>query len=311
MTKSKVCDFDRASQRSIDRVETALSCWRAKPWPLPDAVGAKLKAWALASASDPTDYSSISADIESLTQGSAFPCLEHYLPYLYDKPASLLDYIPEQALILIEDPHFVEEAAIEIAEQAGVNRGEAESAGQAAPDHPAPFLAWDAIEAELERRASAALSSASAGTAFAPGERLGGQLRLLLTQIRRQLNQGDSVVVITEQVERLENLWYEQDTSTYIPTVTSIDAAPAPRSLCFIRGAAAEGWSLKGAGGTLHFVTDAEIFGWTRPEPRRRHEATASRRKATDTAILMARTAPTSFMLITESASLPACITAG
>lgn len=277
--------FDPASQRSVDRVETARIVPAREALPLrTTAVGAKLKAWALASASDPTDYSSISADIESLTQGSAFPCLEHYLPYLYDKPASLLDYIPEQALILIEDPQFVEEAAIEIAEQAGVNRGEAESAGQAAPDHPAPFLAWDAIQAELGRRASAALSSTSAGTAFAPGERYGGQLRLLLTRIRRQLNQGDSVVVITEQVERLENLWYEQDTSTYIPTVTSIDAAPAPGSLCFIRGAAAEGWSLKGAGGTLHFVTDAEIFGWTRPEPRRRHEATGKRGgKATDT----------------------------
>ena len=85
------------------------------------------------------------------------------------------------------------------------------------------------------------------------------------------------MVVITEQVERLENLWYEQDASTFIPTVTSVDAAPEPGSLRFIRGAAAEGWSLTGLDGTLHFVTDAEIFGWTRPEPRRRHEPSGGR----------------------------------
>ena len=172
-------------------------------------------------------------------------------------------------MILIEDPHFLEETAREIAEQAEVNRGEAESAGQVAPDHPLPYFPWPAIQPELKRRAGAALSSFSAAAAFAPGERFGGQLRLLLTHVRRLLNRGDSVVVITEQVERLENLWYEQDASTFIPTVTAIDAAPKPGSLCFVRGAAAEGWSLEGADGTLHFITDAEIFGWTRPEPRR------------------------------------------
>ena len=34
----------------------------------------------------------------------------------------------------------------------------------------------------------------------------------------------------------------------------------------------AEGWSLQSDSGALHCVTDAEIFGWTRPEPRRRRE---------------------------------------
>ncbi len=270
--------FDPGSQRSVDRVERARIAPAREALPLRTAsVGAQLRAWAKAAAGDPADFSSISADIESLAQGSAFPCLEHYLPYLYDAPASLLDYIPDKALVLIEDAHFLEETALEIAEQAEDNRGEAESAGQVAADHPTPYLRWEAVQAELETRASAALSSFNAGTAFAPGERFGGQLRVLLTQVRRQLNQGDSVVIITEQVERLENLWYEQDASTYIPTVTGIDTPPKPGSLCFIRGAAAEGWSLKGAAGTLHFVTDAEIFGWTRPEPRRRHEPSGAR----------------------------------
>ncbi|MYD10061.1 MAG: transcription-repair coupling factor [Chloroflexi bacterium] len=265
--------FDPGSQRSIDRVESARIPPAREALPLrAPAVGARLQAWAAAYSNDPADYSSISADIESLTQGSAFPCLEHYLPYLYDAPASLLDYIPKNALILIEDAQFVAETAREIAEQAQVNRGEAEAAGQIATDHPQPYLEWEAVQRELESRASAGLSSFTGSAAFEPGARYGGQLRPLLTQIRRQLGQGDSVVVITDQVERLENLWYEQDASTFIPTVTSIEAAPEPGSLCFIRGAAAEGWSLTGDDGTLHFVTDAEIFGWTRPEPRRRQE---------------------------------------
>ena len=51
----------------------------------------------------------------------------------------------------------------------------------------------------------------------------------------------------------------------------------ATGTLRFVRGSAAEGWSLKGVDGVLHFITDAEIFGWSRPEPRRRREAPGKR----------------------------------
>jgi transcription-repair coupling factor (superfamily II helicase) len=35
-------------------------------------------------------------------------------------------------------------------------------------------------------------------------------------------------------------------------------------------GALQEGWRLRTADGDLHLFTDAEVFGWSRPEPRRR-----------------------------------------
>ena len=77
--------FDPASQRSIARVETARIVPAREALPqYTAAVGAQLRAWAKTAARDPADFTSISADIESLAQGSAFPCLEHYLPYLYD-----------------------------------------------------------------------------------------------------------------------------------------------------------------------------------------------------------------------------------
>ena len=85
----------------------------------------------------------------------------------------------------------------------------------------------------------------------------------------------------------MENLWYEQDASSYIPTVQSVEDAPAAGSLAFVRGTMAEGWSLQACGGTLHCVTDAEIFGWARPEPRRRRETGAKRgRKTPETSFM-------------------------
>ena len=81
------------------------------------------------------------------------------------------------------------------------------------------------------------------------------------------------MVVVTEQVDRLSNLWQEQDASVFIPTVKSVTEAPETGSTRFVLGTMTEGWSLRGEDGITHCVTDAEIFGWSRPEPRRRREA--------------------------------------
>ena len=280
--------FDPADQRSIDRVSSARICPAREALPrLSAPLGTRLEQWATAIGNNHDDLSSASADIEALKQGSAFLCLEHYLPYFYEQPASLLSYASDEALILIEEPYFLEETMLESAQDAEANRAEAESTFQIAPEHPLPYLTWNDLESQLGCHRTAALSTLTGSdspTPFSPGERFGGQLRLMLNQVRRHLHRGDSVVIMTEQVERLENLWYEQDASTMIPTVNVIDRAPPRGSLRFVRGTAAEGWSLLSPHGPLHFITDAEIFGWTRPEPRRRLESAGKTRgKGSDT----------------------------
>ena len=273
--------FDPGTQRSISRVNQVRIVPAREALPrLTPQIGTRLQKWVSAITDDAADFTNISADIESLTQGSALPCLEHYLPYVYDRPASLLDYAPENALILIEDPHFLEKTAQEIADTAARNRADALSSAQIAAEHPVPYLPWDKLKAALDGLARVELSNLPIGEApriFEPGERFGGQLRPMLNRVRQHRNRGDRAVVITEQVERLENLWYEQDASAYIPTVHAITDVPATGTLRFVRGSAAEGWSLKGVDGVLHFITDAEIFGWSRPEPRRRREAPGKR----------------------------------
>ncbi len=266
--------FDPADQRSIKHVQTARIGPAREALPQSTGpVGERLEAWARSIGKELEDMSSIYADFESMKQGSAFPCLEHYLPYLNAAPTSLLDYAKGETLVLVEDPRFLEEAALETAKRAEDNRAEAETALQISPEHPLPYLTWIELErqfASIRQASLSTLSAAESPSPFLPGDRYGGQLRPMLNQVRSHLRRGDSVVIVTEQVERLQNLWYEQDTSTLIPTVDVIDEAPPAGTLRFVRGAAAEGWALQGESSTLHFITDAEIFGWTRPEPRRR-----------------------------------------
>ncbi len=276
--------FDPGDQRSIERVSSARIVPAREALPhLTAALGAQLEQWQQAQLNGDEHSTSLGADIKSLQQGSAFPHLEHYLPYLYDERASLLDYAPKNALILLEEPDFLQSSAQQIAETAAENRLDALSLSQIAPEHPAPYLPWQRLKPSLERRPRIALSNLAADDAarlFEPGDRFGGQLRPMLNRVRKLRNRGDRAVVITEQVDRLANLWYEQDASAIIPTVDTIEAAPPPASMRFVRGSAAEGWSLASDDGALHFITDAEIFGWSRPEPRRRREATGARASA-------------------------------
>ena len=277
--------FDPGDQRSTSKLLSARIVPAREALPgQARATGAQLQSWAKALTDDAADFSSISADIDALAQGSAFACLEHYLPYLYDSPACLLDHAPANSLVLIEELDQLQQTCADLLADAERNRADALAARQIAPEHPAPYLDWGAVRAKLKKLSHFALGSLLGGEApalFAPSERYGGQLRLMLNQLRRYSQRGERIVVLSEQVERLGNLWAEQDASTFVASVTQIETPPAPGSLRFVRGAAAEGWTLPGGDGGLRFITDAEIFGWARPEPRRRHDA--KRRRAPDT----------------------------
>ena len=281
--------FDPASQRSIDRVQEVQIVPAREVLPeLTPTVGEQLASWSDSLKDDLADVSSLASDIESLSLGNSFAYLEHYLPYVYPHPVSLLDYAPDNTLILIEDEDEFRATITELSEKAEINRADVQSAYQIAEEHPTPYVDWETLQTEINNRKSITLSNnpieaqnGSGSRLFKPGERYGAQLRLMLNQIRDYRNRGDQTVIITEQVTRLKDLWYEQDSSVFIPTAQDITEPLDQASLVFIKGALAEGWSLQGAGGNLHVITDAEIFGWTRAEPRRRRETSGKRANKT------------------------------
>ncbi len=221
------------------------------------------------------------ADAAALEAGIAFPYLEHYLPWMVRHPISLLDYAPHDALIVIEDGAELRETVLGIEEAAARAREEKIAAGLLHPDHPAPYLGWDALRAALDGRPVAWLNDdlhphddddpprpLLDGMA-APELRFGGQIKTFLSHARQLRASGDAVVVLTNQAARLSDLWGETETE-FIARIDSVTAPPAPRSLVFVDGMIGEGWRLRTGDGELHLFTDTEIFGWSRPEPRRR-----------------------------------------
>ncbi len=142
--------------------------------------------------------------------------------------------------------------------------------------------------------------------AFDPGPRYGGQVRPLLNQLKQSQREGERVVVFSRQAPRLAELWTGEGgrlirtlepltqagpSDAVDPVVTAIDAGtgrtgtvpqsalpdvPPDGSLTFVHGSLADGFSLVRREDNrvlLHLLTDAEIFGWSRPAPRRQRAA--------------------------------------
>jgi transcription-repair coupling factor (superfamily II helicase) len=217
--------------------------------------------------------------------------LEFQLPLMLP-PASLLEYLPEPSLVLVDDWQELADTVSEFEEQAVQLRGEQLEAGLIDEDFPLPYHPWAELQDELSERAPLFLaartdeegSTVNLGARFRPGPRYGGQLKPLLDHLRDLQVGHDRAVVVTRQSQRLAELWGEHH--THIAPTDSLAELPAEGSLTFVQGALSEGWILKDEGGTLrvrdedssfiphpsslHLLTDSEIFGWARPEPRRR-----------------------------------------
>ncbi len=233
--------------------------------------------------------------LRGLEDAAPFPGIEFYLPYFYSNPATLLDYVPAGSLIAIDDPQELADTWASLEEEALELRSSASEMGALPPDYPLPYVTWDVwSESLLDDEASGerghtkqeeknsltvlalgygeAESESQLTDCFSPGPRLGGQLKPVLEHIEVALSLEDRVVVISRQARRLAELWGREH--AYIPPLE--DLSQAPKSpLTFVQGALAEGWTLRYRPNlqshlpATHLLTDAEIFGWRRPAPRR------------------------------------------
>ncbi len=275
--------FNPQTQRSQANIEEVLvtPAREALPRYAPQ-VAERLASWFAAQPEPLEDAVSARPDQQALAEGMAFPYLEFYLPYLYSNPASLFDYLPADALVIVEDWDELRASVNELEEQALATREERVRAGQLPADCPLPYVTWDEFQDELSTRLVLHLAANPErlpaeepvlGDLLAPGARYGGQVRRVLEDVADLLDRGERVIVVTQQAQRLAELWGEQ--SDYIPPVSQVTESLPLGMPVFVEGTLAEGWVLKSEQGRLHLLSDAEIFGWQRPEPRRRAQPRA------------------------------------
>ncbi|MFH1524968.1 MAG: transcription-repair coupling factor [Chloroflexota bacterium] len=197
---------------------------------------------------------------------------EFHIPLLHPMTSSLLDYLPQKALVLVDDLSLLESTVSEIEEKAIKLRAESIAEGTLAEEFPIPYITWPDLADNLQSRlcqelghSTADVSSASSdkvsegvvqtlASQFGQIERLGGRLKPFVEYLHKIVDADKSVIVVSRQSGRLEELWAEHNQIS------------STSNLQFIEASLSEGWQL----GDIFLITDSEVFGWERPQPRQR-----------------------------------------
>ncbi|NOZ06104.1 MAG: transcription-repair coupling factor [Chloroflexi bacterium] len=213
-------------------------------------------------------------DMERLEQKESFPELDMYLPYLYPSPSFLLDYVPDNAVVLVDDRTAIQNSVREV-EEANLKLGkEAEIRGELPPGFASDQGTWGDLLDSLGRRNVCCLGQDDPPAdrawrkLFQAGPRYAGRIDDVLATCQ-QAGGRHRRLVVTRQAERLAELLGREGAS--VAPVTEVRHLPPPGSLTIVQGSLPEGWECPAEGGfpPLHLLTDAEIFGWAPAVSRR------------------------------------------
>jgi len=336
--------FDPATQRSKEKVSsvTIVPASEALPGKGPLAVEMLRK-------SDGPVAEEFEDDVRALEEGRIFEGIEFYLPYLYPQPATLIDHLPPDGLLIVEDMNELEAAVADLEAKALEMREGLAQIGM--PYGLLPYFTWDELREIISDRQPLILGYEHLGeeglllqNTFTPCHRYGGQLKRALKDWREMMHPGKPareripeplyreqrrvgspsliqdkeagehpsgervpqvrLVVVSQQAQRLAELWEEQEGFAAAP-VEGIAQLPPPGSLTIVHGTLAEGWMLSASSeqdagdrpspAICCLLTDTEIFGWPKPQPRR-----APRRRAVPSEDFFADIAPGDYVVHVE-----------
>jgi transcription-repair coupling factor (superfamily II helicase) len=208
--------------------------------------------------------------IERMESGVTPASIDLFAPYLLSRRTTLIDYLPESTLVLVDEPTSVQLAFTNLEHQAEELRDGFVANGELPAGLRQPFAGWDELKPRLEGAGSIHLgvetldSSRSIVSLVDVTEApyFAGRVQRMTSEIGELLESGWSVVIASDQVERLSELFSDQD----IPVRATMKRDPgAPADLTpgmlDIRPAEIDGgWQLPSA--KLALFTDLELFGF-------------------------------------------------
>jgi transcription-repair coupling factor (superfamily II helicase) len=231
-------------------------------------------------------------EVEQLGRSESFHGIEWYLPYFYQEPASLLDYLPEESTLVVDDALDLFATLRELETQGEALRNELQRSGELPHGYASSFFGAEELRQKLQRAHPVILGygdllgrSASANTplarCFAPGPRFGGKSKQYLADLGKLHDEGQSLVLATRQAARIKSEFDAADMPLHVQA--ELTTMPPTGAIALVQGVVPEGFIIRGltqpeqSGGTtpaathhLHLYTDTELFGWSKPQARRR-----------------------------------------
>ncbi len=198
-------------------------------------------------------------DIELFLDGQAPPEVQFYAALF--QGGGLLDYFPPGALLVIDEPSSVEQAVLDLDDEAVRLRSGMLERGEMPLNFPRPYFTWDELSPVVKDRRS--LNLAAWGDAapldFITAPAYAGKLPLFLKKVVELMSLGKRLVIASHQAIRLSDLLAGED--IVAAPVETVTAVPGPGALVLVQGSLPEGWIM--AGETCLF-TDVEIFGFVK-----------------------------------------------
>lgn len=207
-------------------------------------------------------------DIVRIRNRSYFDGVEYYFPLVYPEKHSLLDYLPADALILLDEPHQIKAHWEQLHEEllealsARVIRGDALDLHE---DHVIAFddaahqlkTRWQHVSMTLLPRPVEWLESdLDVSVAATPMDSFSAQIGLLVEQLQSWVSSGHRVVLATSQSHRIIELLSEHGISVS-PVTDLADGNGA--GVYVVEGMLRAGFKLPEL--QLMIITDSEIFG--------------------------------------------------
>lgn len=156
------------------------------------------------------------ADIERLEQNVKIEYADRYMPFLYEK-ASGADYIPEEAVVFLDQPPRCADRAKGFVKQLGDDLSELVKGGMVATDAPSFRISWDELTNVLSEHALYMADAFTVGRypvepktlASIPAKQLpsyAGSVKTAAEDVSAYLKQGFRVVVLAGDMRRAELL---------------------------------------------------------------------------------------------------------
>jgi transcription-repair coupling factor (superfamily II helicase) len=191
---------------------------------------------------------------------------EFHLPLLHSFSSTLIDYLPKNSLVILDDGVKLESIVNEVEEDAVKMRNEGIHSGFLPEDFPVPYLSWSELQDSMVKLLVLDLGYGSSeqnsdlSSCFYPNQRYAGQLKNFVDDLLTNAQVVKDQYVVSRQVPRIKEVW--MDNTGQLDTAVTEPV--------FIDGSLYEGWHLKdGTSAEVIVYSDSEIFGWEKPHSRR------------------------------------------
>ena len=241
--------FDPATQRSTEQLEQAAIGPAHEVLPRPLGISLSLETVR------PQFVDTFARDLRLLQEGNhAFGALEFYRGFLGS--ATLIDYLPADGLLILDEPQAIARYAEEFEEQVEQLHTDLLERGEVPPGLARPYSPWrEAMRNVSADRVEVRFDPDAESLPFAHAPKYGGRLDTFLEAVTQS---AATTVVVSQQASRLSELLAEQ----------GIKASPRevmperPERVELVHGLLREGWVSDEL--NIGLLSDSEIFGWTK-----------------------------------------------